>query len=272
MTRMRCAGFAVKYYSVVVFGTILFAGCGYSEYEARLNESKKYYAYLDKVEQFLAPKWSAPEIGMELRVPRQFFLIPPPQEQKLEDGTIVKPVGDPRQPDYLDLTFPELYGAWEAPFTVLKPEGAVEERKGYLYVLCNYWQLTGQQSSDAGQFLTTLKAYLTDKLQITPVDERTEYQPAGYPAYQPQKAYEAFTYKGKDINGVNYTFEVYSRVNGSITGVIILVTPEGMESPQRLSERLPLMLGSFNFTNQPPQPGMDRNSTQQNAAPTQSGF
>ena len=64
------------------------AGCGYAEYETRLSETKKYYAYLDRIEQSLAPKWIVPGNLMELRVPNQFSLIPPPQPIKKEDGTV----------------------------------------------------------------------------------------------------------------------------------------------------------------------------------------
>ena len=74
-----------------VFGSaaifLLVAGCGYAEYEARLAETKKYYAYLEKIEQSLSGKWSAAGNLMDLRVPNQFIPIPPPKVIKKEDGT-----------------------------------------------------------------------------------------------------------------------------------------------------------------------------------------
>ncbi len=240
---------------------LLAGGCGYAEYEFRLNESKKYYSYLDRIEQSLSPKWAAAGNLMELRVPRQFILIQPPQPVQKEDGSVEASTIDPRQPDYLNLTFPELFGAWETKLRVTKTDGTSEERKGYLYALSNYWQLAGDQASEAGQFVSNFKTYLSEKLQTPVSDERSEIQPGGPPGYQPQSAYDVCSFKGKEIDGVNYSFEVYAKTQGSVIGVLVIVLPEGMEMPQKVSERIPLMLGAFSFTKEPPRQGAEKNAT-----------
>lgn len=232
--------------------SIFSVGCGYADYENRLNETKKYYTHLDRVEQSLAPKWSAPGGLMDLRVPQQFVQIPPPAPVQKEDGTVEQPAFDPRQPDYLQLTFPELYGAWEAVFRVAKGGGATEDHKGYIYALSNYWELAGEHANDAGEFTNKLKTYLTDTLQIPPTDETVQMHPKVNPAYQVQLTYDTCSFKGKNIDGTNYTFEVYSRKSGSVIGVIIVVLPEGIENAQKVNERVPLMLESFNLTSTPP--------------------
>ena len=252
---------------------VLIVGCGYAEYESRLNESRKYYAYLEKVETALTPKWSATGNLMDMRVPRQFSLIPEPQPTPLADGTFEKPTTDPRQPDYLNLTLPELFGAWQAPFTVSKPEGP-EECKGYIYALCNYWQLEGKQASDASEFVANLKTRMAESLGIPVSDERTEEYPKGNPLYQyqQQQVYDVCSFKGKDINGTNYTFELYSRTNGTVIGVVVIVLPEGMEMTQKpsdripISERIPMMLASFNFTKNAPPPGSSPDAAGQPAS------
>ena len=257
-----------------LLATLVFSGCGYAQYESRLSETKKYWAYLDKIEQFLAPKWYAQEIQMELRVPNQFYLIPPPQRIQREDGTVEEPSVDPRQPDYLNLTFPELFGAWETPLTVLKTDGGQENRKGYLYAVCNYWQLVGEQASEAGQFLANLKTHMAEKLQVPPSDERVENQPSGYPAYQPISPFDVCDFKGIEIEGIRYNFTVYSKTSGSVIGVLILVLPEGMDAPQKISERIPLMLASFNLAKSPPTSLQTKNApaAQQQSSPAKQGF
>ena len=247
---------------VAMLMMLILSGCGYADYELRLNETKKYWTYLDTIERLLLPKWTAPEVQMELRVPNMFRPMPPPQRIQREDGTFEEQP-DLRQPDYLSLTFPELHGAWEASFSVLKTDGTTEQRKGYIYALCNYWELVGEKSADAGQFLKNFKSYMSEKLQIQASDERSETQAAGYPAYQPQALFEVCDFKQKEIDGVHYNFTVYGKTSGSVIGVIVMVLPEGMDSPQNVSKCVPLMLASFGLAKSPPV------ATQQRAAPGQ---
>jgi hypothetical protein len=250
------------------FGTtalvlMLVGGCGYAQYEERLNESKNYYAHLDKLEQNLAVKWTAPQNLMELRVPRQFSPIPPPPPppaaKDKDEAVAEQPQIDQRQPDYLNLKFPGLFGAWEATFKV-QHDGAAEDRKGYIYALSNYWELAGDHAVDAGEFVNNLKALLTEQLRITPTDGGSEIHPKGVPAYQPPNTYDVCAFKEKEIEGLKYTFEVYSRTQGSVIGVIVVVLPPGVDAQQKINERLTLMLGTFNFTRTPPKANADPNA------------
>lgn len=233
---------------------VLIAGCGYAEYEVRLNESRKYYSYLDNIEKTMAPKWIAPGGVIDIRVPNQFVPLPPPRPVKNEKGEMEEPTIDPRQPDYLNMTFPGLFGAWVSNFRVNKAGGS-EDCKGYLYVLSNYYQLAGADQVDPSKFVPILEEYMTDKLQIEKSDVRTELHPKSTPSYHAQKTYDAFSFKQKEINGTNYTFDVYVRSAGSVIGVVVVVLPEGIEMPQKVLERIPTMLESFNFTSTPPTGG-----------------
>ena len=251
---------------------LLVVGCGHAEYETRLAESKKYYAYLDKIEQNLAPKWVLQGNLMDLRVPKQFALIPAPVPVKKEDGTFEPITSDPRQPDYLPLALPELFGAWEAVFKVTT-EGSVEERKGYIYVLSNYWELASERANDAVEFANVLKSILSQQLdqELKPENQRIEAHPKVVPAYVQQQSYDVCTFPGKKIKGANYTFEVYSRTNGSVIGVVLTVLPEGIDSQQKIAERIPMMIESFNFTKTPPKAGTTV-STPGSAATPNTGF
>jgi len=245
----------------------LVAGCGYSQYEARLNESKNYYAHLDRIEQALASKWTSQGGVLELRVPRQFVLIPPPQPIKKDDGNLEFPAIDPRQPDYVNLLFPELFGAWETTVKVLQKDGSAEERKGYIYALSNYWELAGDKPDQAAEFFTNLKALMSDKLGVAATDEPPYVYPKTLPAYQQQVTYDKCIFKEKDIEGVSYSFEVYARRAGSVMGVIVIVLPDSMDAPQKINERIPYMLGSLTVTSVPPKAGADKNAAPQQAGP-----
>ena len=266
--------------ALACFGLLLFVmGCGYAEYEQRLGETRKYYAYLDRIEQSLAPKpkWTDPQKILELRVPRQFVPIPPAPLIKKDDGTYEQPSIDPRQPDYLNLNFPELIGAWDSVFKVAKGNGVTEDHKGYIYALSNDWELGGERATDAGEFVSRLETYLTDTLQIPaapqPKDRQPEIYPKTSPAYQVQLSYDHFSFPGKNINDTNYTFEVYSRKSGSVIGVLVLVLPEGIDTQQKINERIPMMLESFTVTPNPPTQASDKNSPAQgNPVQTAPGF
>jgi hypothetical protein len=235
----------------------VFAGCGYAEYETRLNESKRYFAYLEKIESSLAPKWVVAGNLMEMRVPRQFVLIPAPQPIQNPDGTTEQPTIDSRQPDYLNLTLPGLFGAWQAPFRVVKPTGT-EDCQGYIYALSNYYDLGSKQASEATEFTTQLKELLKETLKEEVKDESDESFPPGQAntQYQTQLTYNVFRIKGAEINGTKYTFEVYSRSRGNVIGAILIVLPVDMEMPskelERISTRIPMMLATFDFTQTPP--------------------
>jgi hypothetical protein len=252
---------------------LVICGCGYAEYETRLAETQKYWAYLEKVEQSLSPKWTVAGNLMDLRVPQQFVpILPAPLIQK-DDGTFEQPAIDPRQPDYLNLNFPELFGAWESIFKVAKGNGVTEDHKGYIYVLSNYWELAGERATDAGDFVNRLKIYLADTLQIAATDETVQTHPKVNPAYQVPLSYDTCSFKGKNINGTNYTFEVFSRKAGSVIGVIVVALPEGIEMPQKVNERIPMMLETFNLTSAPPKAGSDKNAPAQgNQGPPAGGF
>ena len=174
----------------------------------------------------------------------------------------------------MNLVFPELIGAWEAVFKVAKGSGTTEDRKGYIYGLSNYWELAGEHATDAGEFTNNLKAFLAEKLRIEPTAEPVQLLPKVVPAYQAQVSYDVCSFKGKNIDGTNYTFETYSRTQGSVIGVIVVVLPEGIEMQQKVNERIPMMLESFNFVSTPPKAGSDKNApAPSNSSPTPaSGF
>ena len=241
-------------------------GCGYETYELRLKQSKDYYTYLEKVEANLAPKWGDGRGILELRVPKQFVPIPAPQPIKREDGELEMPAVDPRQPDYVNLIFPELLGAWEAPVEISLPDGGRETRKAYLYAVSNYWTLIGENPGDAQIFTKSLTELIGAALEQT-AKETPEMEMHPKPGtYLPSASYNVFRFAPKPITqqvedrrtSVNYIFEVYERQNGDIQCPLVVVLPEGIDPREKINERIPMMLEYVNPTKTPPRAGANK--------------
>lgn len=243
-------------------------GCGAEQYEIRLKQSRDYYKYLERIEQNLSSKWSDGRVVEMIRVPRQFQPIPAPVPVKNEDGQEEAPTADPRQPDYLNLVFPnsELIGAWDASFAVDVPDGTTATRKGYIYVLSNYWKFLGEDPADALKFGGAIVNLVGDalddhlppaELENPPVELHPK--PGGY---LPHSSYSVFTFKPKPIrvrtdegdSTVNYTFTMYGKQNGNIQAIVLVVLPENISSREKLAERIPMMLENFHITRNEPKP------------------
>lgn len=257
------------------------AGCGAEQYEIRLKQTRDYYNYLERIEQNLAPKWSDGRVVEMIRVPKQFTPIPAPVPTKNEDGTEEPPAVDPRQPDYLNLVFPtnQLIGVWEAPFTVDVAGGATDTRKGYIYVLSNYWMLLGEDPAAALKFGGDVVQLVGDALDDHLPPDKLENPPTElHPkpgGYLPQSSYSLFTFQPKPItlrstereSTVNYTFTMYGKQNGNIQVIVLVVLPESISSREKLVERIPMMLDQFHITKTEPKPGQGSAGPAQNSNP-----
>ncbi len=143
--------------AVVILGSL--SGCGAKTYEDRLETTKAYYDYIDRLNQNLGPQFS--ETGVTMRAPKQFTLIPaPPRRPKRPVKP--KPAGaandtiseetpepekkrDPRQPDFLDVELPGLIAAWKADLNTVSGTGDSAKSAtipGYIYLLSNaeFWR------------------------------------------------------------------------------------------------------------------------------------
>lgn len=227
-------------------------GCGQQTYEARLNESQKYFAYVQKLDANLAPPWKSPPVE-ELRVPLQFREIKKPALVKNEEGKLVEPEIDPRQPDYVALKFPGLWGTWEAPFNVVV-DGQAKPIKGYLYCLTNAAMLVKpDEAKRAPDFVKELLVVVAEKLQVPQLDYATAAERQTHPrsqSYSTPNNFDLFRFQGESlrIDGVPYTFEVYAHYQGSVQAALVLVTPVGIDSSAQLGTRVPLMLERFKLS------------------------
>jgi hypothetical protein len=235
---------------------LLLGGCGQQTYEQRLLESQKYFAYVLKLDGNLAPAWRMLPVE-ELRVPLQFREIKAPPPVKNEEGKLVEPEIDPRQPDYVSLKFPGLLGSWEAPFTVVV-DGQPQNVKGHLYCVSNTSMLLlPDEASRAADFTRDLLVLIAEKLMLPQLDFSTAADRQTHPrtpSYSPPNNFDVYTFEGDNlrIDGVPYTFEVFAHYQASIQVALVLVTPVGIDSSAKLNERVPLMLERLRVSSKVP--------------------
>lgn len=241
---------------------VVTSGCGYQVYEQRLSESAKYFAYVQRVDSSVAAPWknlpTNPGPVEQLRVPLQFKEIRKPAPTKdPESGRLIEPEVDPRQPDYVALKLPGLVGTWEAPLRIAH-EGATQTRKGYLYVLTNaYMFQQAEESRRAPDFVRDLLVVIAERLSLTPLDvvkdSQRETYPRSQPYYVPPKTYDVYRYTDAfRIDGVPYSIELYVQHSGPIDAVVMLALPVGIETAERMSERLPYVLETLKISSRPP--------------------
>jgi hypothetical protein len=223
------------------------SGCGVQNYENRLAETSKYYAYLAKIDSNLAPAWKEGPID-ELRVPLQFKLMrkPAPPAKPAEGETEETPV-DPRQPNYIALELPGLLGAWEAPFDRVV-DGKKQTRKGYIYAVSNYSMFNSELASQAPDFTRSLLGLISDRLALPAVEpgkgQREQYPKVKADAYTAQNTFDKYHFTSEEllVDGEQYTIDVYTHIQKDIQVAILLVLPVGLDSSAKMMEREPLML------------------------------
>jgi hypothetical protein len=115
------------------------SGCGRQTYVERLEQTKNYFAYEDRLNQSLTRvAWAGK--SFQLRVPKQFQPITA-KAKAGENGE----ERDPRQPTFVDVELPGLQGAWQASFPLTGGEG---KGPAWLY-LCSNYDLLGEKDASA---------------------------------------------------------------------------------------------------------------------------
>lgn len=230
------------------------AGCGLETYEKRLEATRSYYAYLDKLDQNLVAKtWASPPVDA-LRVPLKFEEIPAPLPTEGADGKPEMPAEDPRQPDYVpNLTIEGLIGAWK---TEVDAQVNNEQAKQtvYLYAATNHEIFLTGEADKATSFTRDLVASLEAALQTSAKTDPLFTFPKGH-QFTPKQTFDVYLLNSPlMIRGSRYVFEIYSVKQVDNQVAMILATPEGMDPLSKVSERIQLMLESMRVSSNPPQP------------------
>lgn len=228
------------------------SGCGLQAYEERLEATRSYWAYLEKLDQNLRPAWKTPPVDA-LRVPLQFNEMPPPQPVEGPDGKKEMPEVDPRQPDYVSLTIPGLIGAWKAEVDA-NVNGARGPQTAYLYVATNH-QMLLSDASEAGAFSRNLVENVGAALgSSAPENPAPLPFPKGH-KFTPVISFDAYPITSQDaLRGSRYIFEIYTTRQQDNQVAIVFASPEGLDPQSKVSERIQLMLESLRVSGAPPQP------------------
>jgi hypothetical protein len=236
------------------------AGCGRDAYERRLDESKRWFTYIDKLNQNLAPQWIGR--GVKLRVPKQFQVIPGPKPKPkkgaAKGGDAPKDPGDPpaeerdpRQPTFADITLPGLVGAFS---TKLATAGKGHEM-GYLYVLTN-GELLGRKGSDekAAQFNNTVIHTIAQAVgQPDPPLEKlaSNSVPKADPkdAWVPKRTFKMVR-PGfpASIEGKDYRIDIYNCKEQKNEVSLVFVLPENVSPTEKLASNVDLSLETLEIT------------------------
>ncbi len=116
--------------------TTLFAGgCGSGKYEERLQNSVKYFDYVDKLNQNLSEPASFQNGAISYRAPLQFEQLQAPLPADYDkDGNLLPGKNDLRQPIFIPgLVFEGLEAAWITNF----PAAGGKSFPGYLFIVTN---------------------------------------------------------------------------------------------------------------------------------------
>ena len=245
-------------------------GCGSQTYEFRLEETSKYFTYLNKVNDSLDPA----EMGLmrdykiTIRVPQQFNLLPPPEvkfDEETNEPILVPPNMDDRQPKYMNTILPGLLGAWEANVYLQsseEEEPAEEEETEiptapcYIYLLGNHLKWIEKEKAPSVQpleYYFEAKDAIASGFRIPPDtdDQPWEWDSKKSPSgigYVPKKDFESFWFPQEqddpdiEIHGSYYRVELYYHETGDIQVVLMCVIPEDIASSEKIGERISLML------------------------------
>ncbi len=249
----------------------LVAGCGADTYERRLQETRKYFEYLDTMNQLLSPTpWS--EMGVSLRVPKQFQLIPAPAS-RTPDGKPrpVRPQADPRQPRFLKLTLPGLLGAWKATVPVDTEKGTVQA-PAYLYVCGNHYLWLEKETKpdvDPLSFDLELARRLAPVVHAPPPTPDDDWPwtherippPGSYVASRP---FDTIRFEVR-VQGRPYDLQLYRYHTGNIQVMILYLIPQDVPRRTGLHRAMELSLHTLEVSPELP-------SQQPAASPVVPGF
>lgn len=264
MNPPSCRSFCVRGYGlpalIAACLAVAVVGCGGRVYEGRLEETRKYFEFIEKQNVNLTQQWAGQ--GIQFRAPKPFVVMPPPPPPKKpkEGEEPEPPPPDTRQPEFIEGGLPGLAGAWKAEFPLGSGPGSPT---GYLYILSNFELFLDEaRAEDAANFHTVAVSAITGGLNVArPADDKwvTEKYPRGI-GYNEQRAFTvAVLNPVPEIDGLKYDGTIYLAKNGEIQVVVLSLIPQGTRPlaknhPQdvSLSERMVLAMETFVTTGAKP--------------------
>jgi hypothetical protein len=253
--------------SSVLWGACLFAGCGADLYEQRLANTQLMFAHKDLQNKNLQGFWSDPETGIGLRPPAQFNVMAPPAPTEQPAAAAAKPardaakaagdeepaeeegpevIPDDRQPKYMNFELPGLRGAFTTGVKYIAENNVLSEGEGFLYILSNHE--FADQPEQAREFSRNFVRALSETVHVVvePTDWKDEIFPTEIRAkttfVRPVKYKNVTVTSNEEIAGYARQFSAYIYEQGDIQVIVLFVLPNGVDSSERLTDRIPLCL------------------------------
>lgn len=249
--------FLVGLASAAVFG----AGCGAQDYERRLDETKKYFDYLEQANQALTKSWKFD--ALEIRVPKQFepLIAPPAPADGTAEGQnpeVLDPSLDPNRLGYFpNVVLEGVVGTWRAKVRVDVPgQQESNDSFAYLHVLSNWQRWIDKQTNndiEPPQFLSALTNQLANVLNVEADSTESPWlwdRIAGFSQYVPKKRVDLITVELPDP-AINITFYKYEARD--IHVAMLLVLPRAIDVREKIDSRMKFTLETLKVAAQPPQ-------------------
>ncbi|MGQ0634685.1 MAG: hypothetical protein ACT4QC_08745 [Planctomycetaceae bacterium] len=220
----------------------LLAGCGADEYDHRLDNTRILYQHIEKLTENLKGEWSDDEVGVRLRVPKQFEMIPaPPRPAKSAGAAAQAPVADPRQPRYLNLELPGLRGAFAARLAIVGANNARAQADGHLYVLSNHGS-----ADKAATFHDDVVRLVCDAARVTPPAKnewKREQFPGRRDSFVAQVSYDVVSpVSAALVGGVQTQLQIDLFRQGEVQVALVWMIPKDVDTSEKLGERIPMCL------------------------------
>jgi hypothetical protein len=228
-------------------------GCGSETYQQRFEESKKFYAYRERLNQLLSPKWSA--AGVSWCPPKQFQLIPPrpkPRRKKQENEETER---DPRQPTFAEIELPGLLGAWQADLHLSGGQGSA---KGFLYLASNLELLRKKVPDEKAKFfndhiIRTIATALQEK--VPPLDKLGVFEVPKGEAFVERRKFRVFRPGFKaTVDDKEYRIAIFAYMpeQSQIQISIVLAIPADVSPSEKIDAAIDLSLETLEADKQLP--------------------
>jgi hypothetical protein len=202
-------------------------------------------------------------MGVEIRMPRQFTEIPPPQMIRNENGEMVQEGPDERQPHFSSVEFPGLIGAWKGSV-----EAVVEEKDvpadAYAYIMSNAYLWAKGEQEDALNFKNTVAEAVMDGLRL-PLFEENDWRRQDYPptpsGFVPQQSANVWV-TGTEVAvdkthpEIPYEISLHLFQNSDIQVAVLFVYPTNFSTREHMSERIDLALETIKISPDVPRGGV----------------
>jgi hypothetical protein len=250
------------------FVVVSCCGCGVDKYEERLNESRKLFAEINEMEANLGREWS--DKGVQIRMPRKFEPLPPPEVETDEEGNVTYSGPDPRQPHFSDEPLPGLIGAWKAEVGA-DVDGEPKDLPAYIYLLSNHFLWAGGDPGAAAGFHTLVLETVVNGIGL-PSPEPTDWKAESFPPRPgmiTQKTSQVWRSKtSRIIDETPGDVSLHLLENGNMKIALIVVVPDTIDPSEKLPQRMELALQTIRIDKQ--EPGIGDGAT--GSQPSTGGF